>query len=1181
MAEINQQSNQPEEPKRRFGITEISVSNGTSVFLLTMMIMIFGLGAYNTIPKEQFPEVSLPTIFINTPYPGNSAEEIENLVTRPIERELQGVTGIDNITSSSVQDFSVVIAEFGSDENIEEAKRRVKDAIDKAASELPNDLPSDPLVQDINFSELPIVTVNVAGDFPNDVLLDYAEVLEEAIEGIDEIARAEVQGAQERQVRVDLDLPKMQSLKVSFNDVAQAIQAENLTISGGEVVTNDFRRGIRVVGEFENVRELENLIVKAENQRPIYLRDIGKVKYGFADPTSISRVDGLPVISLNVIKRQGQNLLSAADKIKIAIAEAKETLPESLEVSLFNDLSVATREQVSNLENSIISGVILVVLVLLFFLGLKNASFVGLAIPLSILLGVLVLDATGTTMNVVVLFSLILALGLLVDNGIVVIENIYRYMQEGYSSSEAARLGTGEVAVPIIVSTLTTLAAFVPLAFWPGLIGEFFKYMPITLIIVLSSSLFVALVINPVFTSTFMSVDEAAQTDDARRKKIRNNLIGSAIFLILALVFHFVSAGADGGVGAEAYAAGPGRPFMIGRNLMAIALIINLSYFWILRPLSFMFQNSFLPWLERVYDAFVGWALKYAWVVFGGTVAALFAAFGIFAANPPPTEFFPTADPLYVNIFVDLPLGSDIRASDRLVSQIEVKLQSALKPYETIVENVLAQIGENTSDPAGPPEPGFSPNKARISIAFVPSADRGELSTRDAMVDIRESVGEYPGVQIVVDKNSDGPPVGKAINLELRGDEIDELIPFAQDVISYFNAEDIRGIEELKTDVKLGKPELIVNVNRDAARRYGISTYDIAMALRTSVYGSEVSQFKVGEDEYPIFVRLDTTYRDDINALLNQPITFRNPSNGRVAQVPINAVTSIDYSSTYTSIKRKDLKRVITVYSNVTEGANANQINDDLKQLMAAYTLPEGITYEFTGEQEQQAKDIAFLGNAFLLAVFAILIILVAQFNSLSAPIIIGLSILFSLIGVLLGYVFTGQTFSYAMSSIGVISLAGVVVNNAIVLMDYINLKIKERRKELNVADGERLPTAEIVEAVKFAGKTRLRPVLLTAITTVLGLIPLAIGLNINFFTLVSDLDPQYFLGGDNTAFWGPMAWTVVYGLSFATFLTLVVIPVMFLLFYKLELLFSRMLGKGKPEAAISSTDSLKGGQLS
>ncbi len=1148
------------EEQRHFGITEVSVSNSTSVFLITLMILIFGLLAYETIPKEQFPEVTLPTVFVNTPYPGNSAEEIENLVTRPIERELQGVTGLDNVTSSSVQDFSVIVAEFSSDEDIDEAVRRVKDAVDKSRSELPNDLPTEPLVQDVNFAEIPIVTVNVAGDFPNDVLLDYADVIKDEIESIDEVARAETQGAQERQVRVDLDLPAMQSRQVSFGDVANAIQGENLTVSGGEIVTNDFRRGIRVVGEFENVRELESLIVKSENQRPIYLRDIGAVTYGFEDPVSISRVDGLPVISLNVIKRQGSNLLSAADQIKEAVATAKERLPESLEVSFFNDLSVATRDQVSNLENSIISGVILVVLVLLFFLGLKNASFVGLAIPLSMLLGILILDLTGTTLNVVVLFSLILALGLLVDNGIVVVENIYRYMQEGHDSITAARLGAGEVAVPIIVSTLTTLAAFVPLAFWPGLIGEFFKYMPITLIIVLSSSLFVALVINPVFTASFMSVDKASTSRAERKQRVRNNLIVSGVLLALAVGFHVALA-----------IAGPegGRTYQILRNLSAIALGVNLLYFWLLRPASFRFQNGVLPWLEANYDAFVRWALRHAWFVFGGTVLALVGSIVLFGSNPPPINFFPEAEPQYVNVFVDLPLGSDIRATDSLVKKIEANIQEALEPYRAITENVLAQIGENTADPSGPPEPGVSPNKARISVAFVPSTERGEVSSAAAMNDIRAAVGEFPGVQVAVDKNADGPPTGKPINLELRGEDINQLITVSQGVMNYFNAENIRGIEELKTDVQLGKPELLIDVNRDAARRYGISTYDIAMALRTSVYGSEVSQFKVGEDEYPIFVRLDPKYRQDITALLNQPITFRNPANGRISQVPISAVSSTDYSSTYSAIKRKDLKRVITIYSNVTDGANANQINDDLKQMMASYDLPEGVTYEFTGEQEEQAKAVSFLLGAFGVAVFAILIILVAQFNSLTAPIIIGLSIVFSLIGVLLGYVVTGQTYSIAMSSIGIISLAGVVVNNAIVLIDYIQLRIKERREALRLAEDVRLPMDEIMIAVANAGATRLRPVLLTAITTVLGLVPLAIGLNINFFTLVSDFDPQYFLGGDNTAFWGPMAWTVVYGLSFATFLTLVVVPVMFLLFYRLEMGLKERIGTARPVADI------------
>ena len=1159
--------------QRNFGVTDLAVGNGTSVFLLTLMIFLFGLIAYRSIPKEQFPEITLPTVYINTPYPGNAAEDIENLVTRPIERELQSVTGIKDITSSSVQDFSIVIAEFNSDEDIEAALRRVKDAVDKARTELPNDLPADPLIQDINFADIPIVTINVAGDFPNDVLLDYAEEIEDRIEAIDEVARVEIQGEQERQVRVDLDLPRMQSLEISFNDIAQAIQAENLTVSGGELIANDYRRGIRVVGEFEDIRELEGLVVKSENQRPIFLRDIGRVTYGFEDPTSISRVDGLPVISLNVIKRSGENLLSAADEINATVAEAREVLPASIEISTFNDLSVQTRDQVANLENSIISGVILVVLVLLFFLGLKNAAFVGMAIPLSMLLGIIVLYVTGTTLNVVVLFSLILALGLLVDNGIVVIENVYRYIQEGYSPPEAARLGTGEVAVPIIVSTLTTLAAFVPLAFWPGIIGEFFKYMPITLIIVLASSLFVALVINPVFMASFAAEDAVAPTLALRRRRRVRNAVATGVMLAVAVAFHFLSASFEGGVGAAADEGGAGRLFQVMRNVALIAALVHAVYFWVLRPASLRFQEGFLPVLERAYDRFVSWALRWSWAIFGGTVAMLFAAFALFGIKPPPINFFPTADPAYVNVFVDLPLGSDIEATDRLVAEITRRITGALEPYTPIVENVLAQIGENTADPNGDPEPGFSPHKARITVAFIASTERGDMSSMAAMSAVREAVGEYPGVQVVVDKNQDGPPVGKPINLELRGEDINELILVAQDVTNYFNAENIRGIEELKTDVKLGKPELIVDVDRDAARRYGISTYDIAMALRTSVYGSEVSQFKVGEDEYPIFIRLDTAYRDDINALLNQPITFRNPANGQIAQVPISAVANFEYSSTYSAIKRKDLKRVVTISSGVTADANANQIVEDLELLMRAYPLPESITYEFTGEQKEQAEAMSFLAGAFGVAVFAILIILVAQFNSLTAPFIIGLSILFSLIGVLFGYVFTGQTYSIAMSSIGVISLAGVVVNNAIVLIDFINLKRDERRRELGVADDERLPLPEIRVAIARAGATRLRPVLLTAITTVLGLVPLAIGLNINFFTLVTDFDPQYFLGGDNTAFWGALAWTVIYGLTFATFLTLVVVPIMYLLAYRLELQVRIWRGKARPVAAVGDRD--------
>lgn len=1127
---------------RTFGLTNLSVDNATSVFLLTMMILLFGIISYKTMPKEQFPEAIFPTIFVNTPYPGNSAADIENLVTRPIEKELNGINGVKYISSNSVQDFSVIIVEFETGIKIEDGKRKVKDAIDLAKSELPNDLPTDPLVQDVNLSEIPIMSVNVSGEFkdPN-ALKKYAEFLQDELEEINEINKIDLKGALEREIKIDVDLVKMEATKISFADIENAIRSENMNMSGGEILSNEFRRAIRVIGEFESADEIASMIVKAEEQKPVYLRDIAKVSFGFKDRTSIARSNKKPVISLDVIKRKGYNLLDAADQIKETIERVKPQLPENISISIFNDQSLVTREQVNSLENSIISGVILVVLVLLFFLGLRNASFVGLAIPLSMLMGILILNVMGVTLNIIVLFSLILALGMLVDNGIVAVENIYRYKQEGYSNFEAAKFGAGEVALPIIASTATTLAAFIPLAFWPGIMGEFFQYLPITLIIVLSSSLFVALVINPVFTYWFMKIDQRADDKSHSRRKIRNILLVSLVLLIIAAVAHF------GGVDWA-------------RNLLVIIALVTLVNYFLLRPGSFFFQERILPLLEKIYDKFVRGALYKAVPlgVFFGMFALLIGSIAIFGKFMPKTEFFPTSDPVYLNAFIELPMGKDIEATDKVLKEIEDIASDVLSPYKGIIEEILVQIGENTSDPNSPPEPGTTPNKARLTVSFVSWDKRGGLSTTTALNDLREGLKDFVGVQVVVDKNADGPPVGKPINMEIRGEKIEELAELSDRIIKHFNSLNIEGIEELQADVKIGKPELLINVNREAARRYEVSTFAIADAIRTAVYGKEVSKFKQGEDEYDIFVRLDEKYRYNINDLMNQKITFRNPANGRIVQVPISSIADVKYSSTYSSIKRKNLDRMITVWSNVVEGGNANEIVAELKESMEDFDLPRGFTYEFTGEQQQQAEDLGFLLMAFGVAVFIIFIILVSQFNSITSPFIIILSIVFSLIGVLLGYVITQSTFSIIFTGIGIISLAGIVVNNAIVLIDYINLLIKQKREEKNYDSILALSKEEIKECIINAGSTRLRPVLLTAITTVLGLIPLAMGININFFTFISELDAQISIGGDIAALWGPMAWTVIYGLVFATFLTLVVVPVMYWLAYRLVRVVNR-----------------------
>ncbi len=1130
---------------KEFKLSSFAVDNSTSFFLLAFMILIFGVQSYVNMAKEQYPEASLPTVYVNTPYFGNSAEEIENLVTRPIEDEIESITGVKTVSSTSIQDYSVIIAEFDADMEMEEVVRKVKDAVDKAKSELPNDLNDDPTVLEINFSELPIVTVNLSGNYGNDELREYGEYLQDEIEALRQVSSVNLKGTLDKEIQVNVDLLKMQSLQVSFQDIENAIASENLTMSGGEIISNEFKRAVRVIGQFKHVDELKNMIVKSENQRPIYLKEIAEVVSGYKERSSYARSDGYPVVSLDVIKRRGENLLAASDELAIVLDEARAYLPQDLKISLFNDTSIYTRNEVNNLENSIISGVILVVLVLLFFLGLRNASFVGLAIPLSMLMGIMWLFLTGSTMNIVVLFSLILALGMLVDNAIVVVENIYRYMQNGYSNKDAAKFGTGEVALPIISSTLTTLAAFIPLAFWPGIMGQFMKYMPITLIVVLTSSLIVALVITPVVAARFMKIDEKAESKEAysvKRKKFIRNMI---ILLGIGLLAYF----------------GGNKSF---GHLIGFAIALSLINFFFFRPASFYFQERILPVLENIYDRFIRWALSgyKPIMVFLGTFGIMFFAILLLVIKSPKVIFFPEADPMYINAFVELPLGKDIEATNRVVKDVEKKITKVLEGKTQIVEAVLTQIGEETSDPNQPPEPGVTPHKARITISFVESNKRGDISTRDILNELREEVSSYAGVEIVVSQNANGPPAGKPINLELRSENLDELLVESDKVKNFMQGLGIPGIEELKKDVNIGKPELLIHIDREAARKYEVSTFSISNAIRTSIFGKEVSKFKEGEEEHPIMVRLSETYRNDVQALMNQKITFRNPTNGRIVQVPISAVADIEYSSTYNSIKRKNSDRVVTIYSNVLDGYNANNIVAELKSNMESYDFPEGFTYEFTGEQQQQAEDMAFLGSAFTVAIFAIFLILVAQFNSLISPFIIILSVFFSTIGVFLGYALGGKDISVIFSGVGIISLAGIVVNNAIVLIDYTNLIMRRKAKELGLDTVRKLTFDQIKESLIEGGATRLRPVLLTAITTILGLVPLAIGFNFNFFTLISDLDPQIFIGGDNTAMWGPLAWTVIYGLTFATFLTLVVVPVMYWLFIRLTLWSSSVSNK-------------------
>ncbi|AWW29667.1 AcrB/AcrD/AcrF family protein [Echinicola strongylocentroti] len=1132
MAEQQQDKN----VTREFGLSSLAINNKTSVIILSLIITFMGLYAYQTMPKESFPEIVIPTVYVGTSYPGNSPVDMENLITRPIEKELKSLKDVKTIESTSIQDYSTIIIEFNPGVDISRALQDTKDAVDKSKSELPTDLDQDPNIFELDFSEMPIMFVNLSGNYAQEELKEFGEYLEDEIEALPEISSADLTGTIEREIQVNADLFKMEAMEVSFGDIADAISSENVTISGGNILSGDFRRALRITGEFEDPDELNDIIVKSEGGNIIYLKDVAEVKDTYKERESYARASKLPVVTVNVIKRGGENLLAASDKIKEILEEAENNhFPSDLKVSITNDQSKVTRSMVANLENSIISGIILVIIVLMFFMGFRNALFVGIAIPLSMFISFMVLNAFGVTLNMMVLFSMILALGMLVDNGIVVVENVYRLMQEGKTPIRAAKEGVGEVAWPIITSTATTVAAFIPLAFWQDIMGEFMKYLPITLIIVLSSSLFVGLVINPVVTAMFMKIQNL---DDVKPKK-RSFIVAGTLLTIAAICYI-----------AQVFTMA---------NIALIAAIITLVNAVFMKKAIRWFQQVFLVWLEEKYEGMLSFALRgrKPYLFFFGMFGVLILSLVLLMVRSPKVEFFPSSDPNYVNIFIEYPIGTDIEATNEFSEKVEDEVMELIKPHRDIVEAFIAQVGEGTSDPSEGPSMGVTPHKAMLTVSFVEYQYRDGKNTTKIMEELREAMAKYPGVQITVDKEQNGPPVGKPINIEVSGEDYEKLVTEVEDIREFIKGANIEGIEELKMDLQTGKPELIVNINREKARRFGLSTSTIANELRTAIFGLEVSKYKEGEDDYPIQLRLAEKYRYDVDALVNKKIYFMDKF-GNKRHIPITSVANFEYSSTYGSVKRKDLDKVITIYSNVNEGFNPTEINNRIRSRLDDYELPDGMDIKFTGEQEEQAKSMEFLVRAMMIAVAAIFLIIVAQFNSLMTPFIIMCSVILSTIGVFIGLATFNMDFVVIMTGIGIISLAGVVVNNAIVLIDYTNLVRERKRSDRKLGEDEHLTYDDLVASIVEGGKTRLRPVLLTAITTILGLIPMAIGMNIDFFTLLSDFDPQFYVGGDNADFWGPMAWTVIFGLTFATFLTLVIVPVMYLLADKINIAIRR-----------------------
>ena len=1140
-----------------FGLSTLSVNNRKTVFLIAIIIVLGGFLAYNSMPKENFPELQIPEIYIGIAKPGSSPEYMSEKIGRTIEKEVAGIKLVDEINTNSVHGFTTIRVKFDFKMSADKALQKVKDAVDDARSK-PSfpDLPTEPNIFEMDPSEFPIMNINLRGD-NSELLKDIGEELKDRIEELPEISEVDIRGVQEQEMSIKVDPIKAQAVNVTLEDIENAVNSEHQTIPGGELLMDGIRKTIRIEGEFEDAEELKKIVIKQDEFLPVRLEDVADVSFGNGDTTSYAREFGSPVVMLDVKKQGGKNLLDASDKITEILKTAQKdgTVPNNVSISRTSDQSNNTREMVDNLLNSIIFGILLVVSVLLFFLGLRNAVFVGIAIPLSMLMSFLILNSMGVTLNVMVLFSLVLALGMLVDNGIVTVENIYRHMAEGKNARRAVIEGVGEIAMPIIASTATTLAAFIPLAIWPGIMGEFMKYLPITLMIVLGSSLFVALVINPVLAATYMKV----VSDKPNKKRVlKTSFILSTVGLAL-VIFGLIGIG----------------------NLLIILGLFGILNIYVLYPGAQNFQNSFLPKLEIFYAKFLTFALngRRPLKFFLGTFGLLLFSFVLMGLFPPKVDFFPVNEPNYVNIFISHPIGTDIEVTNETTLKVEEKLNQILGEYSEIdancndissqklIKSVISQVGEGTSDPMEGVAMGNTPHKARITVNFAEFKFRNGVKTSEILQKIQTGLkGQFTAdVEISASKESSGPPQGPPINIEVTGKgNYKDLIIQAAAIKTYLDSIGVDGVDKLKLNVEANRPEIPIRVDRDQIRKLNASTYKVGMAIRKALLGQDITTYTKGEESYDLAVKFNKTNREDFDALLDQRLIFRD-NKGKLMNIPIRSVIEKPKEmSSFTGVVRKNQIPMVTVSSNVTEGYNANEVVQELKRTMQKYDeserINDGINFAFTGQQEEQAKEMAFLSSALMIAVFLILLIIVAQFNSYSMPSVIMITVLLSLIGVLLGLVITRQNFVIMMTMIGVISLAGVVVNNAIVLIDYTNQIRKRKREERGLIETEQLPYKDIVDAAIEGGKTRLRPVLLTAITTILGLIPLAVGFNIDFFTLITEFNPNIYIGGDNNIFFAPLSWAIIYGLTFATFLTLVIIPALYLLTYRLKLFIYKKL---------------------
>ncbi len=1086
---------------RQFGLTNFALKHRVSTLVLLVIIAIMGVVSYTRVPKEASPEITIPYIAVSVIYPGVAPKDMETLVARPIEEEINTIADIKELTSTSIEGYTNITAEFETGMDMDEALRKVREKVDLAKPDLPSDV-DEPNVMEFNLSEFPIMQVNISGPYGLERLKEVAEDVQDRLEQIPSVLEVDLSGGLEREVKVEVDLPRLKYYGLSFNDVANTIRDENVNIPGGVVDVGNQEYTLRVAGEFDEVAPIEQLVVATRAGRPIYVRDVADVEFGYADRDTYARLDGTPVITLGVVKRSGENIIETSDAVKAAIADMQSSFPAETVVKITGDQSEDIHDMVSNLENNIISGLLLVLAVLMFFLGVRNAGFVATSIPLSMLLSFIVMGVLGISMNMVVLFSLILALGMLVDNAIVVVENIYRYIEEGHDNWRAARLATGEIAMPVIASTATTLAAFTPLLFWPGIAGEFMGYLPLTLIITLSSSLFVALIIVPVLCAMFMKLDS-----DPRRP-----LRPAARWTLV-------------GVGALVLAGFAATNWLTALLFVGLGVGVYFLHTRVMSRVARWFQDDGVPRLLDRYEGGLRWSLAHRGIIVliaAGTFVGSVVLFGAFNHG---VEYFPESiPPSQVMAQIDVPSGTRPEFTNQVAETVESQIRG-VRGFDD-VESVVATVGGS----GGMFQSG---GDATVTVQFADYEDRNH-DVFNTLKELQDTAGTHiAGAEVNVVEQDMGPPTGAPVSIEISGEDPDVLRRLSQRAVSILESSPVGNqLEGLENNMDDARQELVIDVDREKAALYGLSTAQVGGTIRSAIQGSEAAKFRQGEDEYDIVVRLAKQYREDLDAIGDLTIM----AEGGI-QVPLSSVASWHVDEGAGSVNRKDLKRVATITSDVVTGANSNavlrQVQGTLREAGFNAELPPGYRLSYTGEQEEQMETMTFLSEAFLVALILMGFILISQFNSLVKPVIILTSVIMSTVGVLIGLVVFNFPFGIIMTGVGIISLAGVVVNNAIVLIDYIDI-LRER-------DG-----MDRHEALVEGGKTRFRPVILTAVTTVLGLVPLAIGLNIDFFGFFARLDPNIYWGGEQAAWWGNMAVAVIVGLTFATVLTLILVPVMY-----------------------------------